>query len=194
LCKANEAIELSLKDYFNVQISARAQHHEKKDGFKIKVVLTSHFPRSITLSRISLKVISTSGREVYFTAASPELVPGRNEVWVNTSITAPGQYIFESISLEWERINWKQEFVEMGRKQGLSLFPHGMALGISAKLDDVVYLDRMKKLVVCVGTGWNEITQGTVEVKSTPGVKFIFNDAVGRRSSGDEGITSNLDS
>ena len=75
----------------------------------------------------------------------------------------------------------------MGRKQGLSLFPHGEALQVSARLDDVVYLDRSKKVVVCVETGWNEVSGGTVVVKSESGVKFDLDKALGRTSS-DEGM------
>src|SRR5579862_9644983 len=120
-----KAIELPSKNYFSAQVSARAFQHAAKDGFQVFLRLNSHLPRPITLSEISVKVISTSGREIYFTSSILEISPRINDIWTHCNTTAPGQYIFESITLSWGKISWTEDFVEMGRKQGLSLYPHG---------------------------------------------------------------------
>lgn len=53
----------------------------------------------------------------------------------------------------------------------------------------IVYLDRPKKICVTIRTGWNDITNGEVIIKSETGnVTFDFAEALGQVYSGDNSI------
>src|SRR5271155_2062068 len=124
-----------LRDYFILQIGARAFHRQNQDGFTINLYLTNLFPSTITLAKVTLKVTSVlTGQELYFTASNVPLSPRKNEIQTTCNITAPGVYIFERVSLYWHSLVFQQEFVEMGRKQSVSLYPHGNALHVSAEM------------------------------------------------------------
>ena len=131
----NVAFERPLRDYFTLQIGARAAHHTGSDGFKIKIILTNHIRRSIPMTKIILKVSSTTGQELFFTASDPVIEPGKNEVDVTCNTTVPGVYIFEQVICQWKSLSFKQEFVEAGRKQQLILYPHGNALSVNVRMD-----------------------------------------------------------
>ena len=125
-------IEHSLNNYFSLQIGARAAHRENEDGFTINLVLTNLLPRPITLTAVKVKVASVlTGQEIEFKAEKVLLRQGKNEIYTTCNITAPGVYIFEKAALEWHSLAFKQEFVETGKKQHLSLYPHGRALCVS---------------------------------------------------------------
>ena len=127
--------ECSLRDYFILQIGARAAHRENEDGFTINVILQNLFPRTITLDEVKVKVTSVlTHQELWFTAENVYLEQGKNEVQTTCNITAPGVYIFEKAVLRWHSLVFQQEFVEMGRKQSLSIYPHGNALHVSAEM------------------------------------------------------------
>jgi hypothetical protein len=131
----NIAIDRPLHDFFTLHISARAGHRDNKDGFRIKIILTNHLPRTITATKIKVKVTSiSSGEEIWFTTSTVELKPGRNEIWTTCNITAPGVYIFERAVLEWFSLFFRQDFIDAGRKQSLSLYPHGNALRVNAEM------------------------------------------------------------
>lgn len=132
---SNVAFERTLRDYFTLQIGSRAIYHTDRDGFKIKLLLTNHFPNSIPLTKIDLKISATSGQELYFTISDLSLKPGRNEIYLTCNTTVPGVYIFEQVILQWRTLSFKQEFVEAGRKQQLILHPHGTALSVDVKMD-----------------------------------------------------------
>jgi hypothetical protein len=126
------ALERPLRDYFTLQIAARPSHHENKDGFKIKLIITNLLPSPILLTGVQLKITSTTtGQELLFHTSKVSLDTSKNVIWINCNTTAPGVYIFENAVLEWYSLSLKQEFVEMGRKQYLSLYPHGNALRVS---------------------------------------------------------------
>ena len=124
-----------MRDYFNLQISARATHQTGRDGFKLKLVLTNHLDRSIAGTEINLKVSSTTGQEVYFTDSDVTIEPGRNEIYLTCNTTIPGVYIFEQVICRCKSLSFKQEFVEAGRKQQLILSPHGNALSVRVRMD-----------------------------------------------------------
>jgi len=129
------AREGPLRDYFILEIGARASHRQNQDGFTINLYLTNLLPRTITLAKVTLKVTSVlTGQELYFTASNVPLSPGKNEIQTTCNITAPGVYVFERVSLYWHSLVFQQEFVEMGRKQSVSLYPHGNALHVSAEM------------------------------------------------------------
>ena len=93
------------------------------------------FPRPITLGKVKVKVTSVLiGQEIWFTAENIELQIGKNEIQTTCNITAPGVYIFERAVLEWHSLVFQQEFVETGKKQHLSLYPHGNALRVRAEM------------------------------------------------------------
>src|SRR5277367_6977229 len=124
-----------MRDYFVLQIGARAAHRENQDGFTIKLILTNLLPRTITLNQVKVKVTSVlTGQELCFTAENVSLDQGKNEIQTTCNITAPGVYIFERAVLYWHSLVFQQEFVEMGRKQSLRLYPHGNALHVSADM------------------------------------------------------------
>jgi len=124
-----------LRDYFILQIGARAAHRENKDGFTIKLILTNLLPRTITLNQVKVKVTSVlTGQELLFTADNVALEHGKNEIQTTCNITAPGVYIFERAVLHWHSLVFQQDFLEMGRKQSLSLYPHGNALHVSVEM------------------------------------------------------------
>jgi hypothetical protein len=128
-------LERPLKDYFNLQIAARPSHNTSKDGFKIKLIITNLLPSTINLTRAYLKITSTTtGQDLEFQSSNITLEKGKNTVWITCNTTAPGVYIFESAILEWYGLSLKQEFVEMGRKQYLSLYPHGNALRVNVDM------------------------------------------------------------
>jgi hypothetical protein len=129
------AMERPLRNYFTLQIGARASHRNNEDGFIIRVLLTNLFPRSLIVNSVKVKVTSVhTGHEIWFKATNIELQTGKNEILTTCNITAPGTYIFERAVLEWHSLTFQQEFVETGRKQYLNLYPHGNALYTSAKL------------------------------------------------------------
>lgn len=137
-------MERPLKDYFNLQIAARPSHNSSKDGFKIKLVITNLLPSTINLTRASLKVTSTTtGKDLEFQSSNVTLDKGKNVIWITCNTTAPGVYIFESAVLEWYGLSLKQEFVEMGRKQYLSLYPHGNALRVNVDMapESIAHID-----------------------------------------------------
>ena len=89
--------------------------------------------------------------------------------------------------MEWHSLVFQQEFVETGKKQHLSLYPHGNALRVRAEMASecisfvrlllimIVRLDRPKNIVVNVGTGWNDIIKGQVVIKSSmENIKFLM--------------------
>jgi hypothetical protein len=128
-------MERPLKDYFTIQIGARALHLNNQDGFAIKVFITNHLPRAISLSKVEVKVASVlTGQELSFKAPNIKLIPGKNEIETTCNITAPGVYIFEQVLLEWYSLVFQQEFVETGKKQYLNLYPHGNALRVTAEM------------------------------------------------------------
>jgi len=129
-------MERPLQDYFTIQIVAQASHLDNRDGFAIKVFLTNHLPRTITLSKVEVKVASVlTGQELSFNAPNIKLTPGKNEIQTICNITAPGVYVFEQALLEWHSLVFQQEFVETGKKQYLNLYPHGNALRVTAEMD-----------------------------------------------------------
>ena len=129
------AMERPLRSFFTIQIGARALHLDNKDGFAIKIFLTNHLPRSISLSKVEVKVASVlTGQELSFKALNIKLIPGKNEIQTTCNITAPGVYIFEQVLLEWYSLVFRQEFVEAGKKQYLNLYPHGNALRVTAEM------------------------------------------------------------
>ena len=176
-----------MQKYFSIQIGARASHLNTQDGFAIKLVLTNLLPRPITLANVKVKVTSVlTGQEIWFKAENIELQIGKNEIQTTCNVTAPGVYIFERALLEWHCLVFQQEFVEAGKKQYLSLYPHGNALRVSAEIASegwslvglaliLVRLDRPKSIVVNVGTGWNDIIKGQVVIRcSIENVKFLM--------------------
>lgn len=130
------ALNRPLRDFFIIQIGARASHLNSEDGFAVKIILTNLLPQTINPTALNLKVISVlTGQELVFKAQpNLELSPGKNEMQTTCNITAPGVYIFERVVLEWHSLVFQQEFVEMGKKQYLSLYPHGNALCVSAEI------------------------------------------------------------
>jgi len=135
-CKySNVVFERPLPDYFILLIGSRAIFHTDRDGFKIKLLLTNHFPNSIPLTKIDLKVSATTGQELYFTISDISLKPGENEIYLTCNTTVPGVYIFEQVILQWRTLSFKQEFVDAGRKQQLTLHPHGTALSVDVRMD-----------------------------------------------------------
>ena len=180
-------MERPLQKYFNIQIGARASHLNNQDGFAIRLVLTNLLPRPMTLAKVKVKVTSVlTGQEIWFKAENVELQIGKNEIQITCNVTAPGAYIFEQALLEWHCLVFQQEFVETGKKQYLSLYPHGNALQVSADIASegvslvglvliLVRLDRPKSVVVNVGTGWNDIIKGLVVIKSSmENVRFLM--------------------
>lgn len=128
-------MERPLRDHFILQIAARATHLINEDGFAIRIILTNLLPRTITLAKVKIKVTSVlTGHELWFKANNVELKLGKNEIQTTSNITAPGVYIFERALLEWHSLVFQQEFVEMGKKQYLSLYPHGNALRVDAEI------------------------------------------------------------
>lgn len=124
-----------MRDYFVIQIGARATHLDNEDGFAIRIILTNILPRAITLAQVIVKVTSVlTGQELWFKAKNIELKHGKNEIQTICNITAPGVYIFERALLEWHSLVFQQEFMEMGKKQYLSLYPRGNALRVSAEI------------------------------------------------------------
>ena len=73
-------------------------------------------------------------QEIEFKADNVILQQGRNEIQTTCNFTAPGIYIFERAEMIWHSLVFKQEFVEAGKKQYLSLYPHGNALRVGAEL------------------------------------------------------------
>jgi hypothetical protein len=126
------ALHRPLRDFFTLQIGARAVHRENQDGFAIKLYVTNLLPRPI-VADIKVKITPTiSGQELCFTNNTIELNPGKNEIWTTCNTTAPGVYIFERAVVEWYSMVFEQEFIEAGRKQYLGLYPHGNALRVGA--------------------------------------------------------------
>ena len=87
---------------------------------------------------------SVNGREIVFFATEVALKQGQNEIWTKCNVTAPGGYVFEKATLTWHSLNFAQEFVEGGKKQVLSLFPHGKALHVDAEM-----VDESTSLILC---------------------------------------------
>jgi hypothetical protein len=187
-----------LQKYFTIQIGAQASHLNNQDGFAIKLVLINHLPRAITLAKVQVKVTPVLvGQELWFKAENIELQIGKNEIQTTCNVTAPGVYIFERALLEWRCLVFQQEFVETGKKQYLSLYPHGNALRVNAEIASegvslvslaliLVRLDRPKSVVVNVGTGWNDIVKGRVVIRSSmENVKFLMEKTVCRLSTYD---------
>lgn len=153
------------------------------------------------MTTINLKVSSTTGQELHFTASDVAIKSGKNEIHVTCNTTVPGVYIFEQVTCHWRTLSFKQEFVEAGKKQQLILYPHGNALSTELRMDresifcgveeaNLVYLDRPKRICVKVSTGWNDITKGEVMLKSeAEGVTFDLAEAFGQVYSGDNGMS-----
>ena len=133
---ANIGIDRPLRNYFILQIGARAEHHEKRDGFAINVHLTNLFPRTITDVTVKVKVTSSLlGHELWFVRDNVKLPPGKSEVWTYCDITSPGPYVFERAVVEWHSLVFGQDFIDASKKQSLNLYPHGNALRVSAEME-----------------------------------------------------------
>jgi hypothetical protein len=82
----------------------------------------------------------------------------------------------------------------------LNLYPHGDALAIEAELGQdgnrpfvngmliVVYLDQPKRIVVSINTGWNDLAQGQLSLKTIPNdVNFLADETICHLASDDLG-------
>ncbi|KAK9447652.1 trafficking protein particle complex subunit 10 [Limtongia smithiae] len=164
-----------------VRVSAEAD-----DSFFLSAEVFNHFEVEWVLTSITVRLIEPRGmkRSVLFRSQgeSVKLAPGRNIMELRTTHNVPGTYQVDNIEFTIGKLVLSEDLTGVKKAadgdEMLVMYQQPGNLDVRLQTPAVMRLDKPKRIVILVYTGWNELENARITARSaTTGMRLDMDQA-----------------
>ncbi|KAG4304579.1 hypothetical protein PORY_001972 [Pneumocystis oryctolagi] len=162
----NNDILYPLENYFSTQLNTFIDQFEDKDSYSLELILINEISMDIPVDSISVKMHKESdSQEVYFIKENITIKYGKNIINLLSNITSLGNHIIEVIKIKIGKIFLLKNFLHLGKKLRIALFPRVGSLNVNAILPTDVLHNEQSKISIEIDPGKNDIVSGHLDIK-----------------------------
>ncbi|KAI9803488.1 MAG: hypothetical protein M1825_001831 [Sarcosagium campestre] len=182
-------VTVPLERFFvGTQVVPQVRHYPDRDGFQLQLRLLNVLFDGLVVESVKVWLAGaedTPSQEIMLEAPSGfAMEVGHVKVLVGSNIMSPGSYHVSKISIEAQNINFVYALASassnftvggtlMPQTRGTTLqnseiacYPRPESLEVKMELSRFVHLSRSRCIEITVRSGWNEIANGELRVKS----------------------------
>ncbi|KAJ4383762.1 hypothetical protein N0V85_008415, partial [Neurospora sp. IMI 360204] len=186
-------VKIPLTNFFGeVELDGPPTYDDDQDSFSLSLKLRSLLVDEFDAESVSLRISNPGfggNKEIWVQAKGPVTIkPGRNKVQLQSNMLMPGNYEIDQIRIKSSNVllHFERELGQVVEKPFpvlqnpvVTLYQRTSSLDVRLSSSKDIRLDSNNMLEVEVITGWNDITNAEVKIKSaTGGLRLLMGDAV----------------
>ncbi|KAG0243649.1 hypothetical protein BGX31_010433 [Mortierella sp. GBA43] len=149
---------------FTVKVVSVVDILQEDDGSYVDIMVENHLPREIGFNKLSVRMVSVEGDELWFHVRHGVVQPGKNTLRVTCETSASGTYVLEKVYLRTGKLVFLYEFLQENRKRIFRVESHPKALKASIAPPQERELAQTNTFAVHVSSGRNAITEASLSL------------------------------
>ncbi|KII88634.1 hypothetical protein PLICRDRAFT_110377 [Plicaturopsis crispa FD-325 SS-3] len=164
---------------WSIRVSANASPADTEDGSLLDVTVENRLPCDVTVDDIAVVLTGRDAERLRFSTSTKTLAPGKTTLQLFCPTSSSGAYLLDSseIRISHLLLQWTHRPKNKAKSTVVHIPRDPRALDIRLRPPQLIQLGASSTLLVIVCTGRNRVSNASIKLSTSSGVRFKHKEA-----------------